>query len=81
LCHLQKYTIYHTWVHLLHYSPSSPPPPKIVSTDITFPFTYMCTQYLYHIHSLWPFPHLFSLCTDTNNPRHDLFHLPFSNFV
>jgi hypothetical protein len=46
---------------------NSPPPPfsfvslpipGTVSTGIIFAFTYMCTQYLHHIHSPIPFPYL-----------------------
>jgi hypothetical protein len=41
--------------------PSSPPIPRIVSTDLTFPFSYMSTQYFYHIHPLTPFPYILPL--------------------
>jgi hypothetical protein len=52
---LTLYQIYHP----LHYSPSynCPPFPGIVSTDIIFPFTYMHTQDLHHVHPP-PVPHL-----------------------
>jgi hypothetical protein len=35
--------------------------PWVVSTGFIFPFTYMCTQYLDHIHPRTPFPHLLTL--------------------
>jgi hypothetical protein len=68
-------TIYHTWIHPLHHFPSfpAPPIPGIVSTDNIFPFTYMCTQYFYHIHPPTLFPHLLPPPTGTNPPRQDLF--------
>jgi hypothetical protein len=37
--------------------PLPTPIPGIVSKGIIFPFTYIYTQYLYHIHPLTPFPH------------------------
>jgi hypothetical protein len=37
---------------------TSPPISGTVSTSIFFPFTFMCTQYLCHIHSLTSFPYL-----------------------
>jgi hypothetical protein len=40
----------------------------IVSTDIVFIFTYMCTQYLHHIHPPIPFPHKLPPPTGTNLP-------------
>jgi hypothetical protein len=48
------YQIYYTWIHPLHHSPLSPPPPipGTVSTGLIFPYTHMCTQYLHHIHPL-----------------------------
>jgi hypothetical protein len=54
------YQIYHSLIHLPHHSPLSPPPPipGTVSTGLIFPFTYMCTQYLHHIHPPTPFPFL-----------------------
>jgi hypothetical protein len=75
-------TVYHTWIHPLHHSPLSLPPPipRIVSTDILFPFTYMCTQYLHHIHPLTPFPHLLLLPPLPTPPRQDLFHPPVIQF-
>jgi hypothetical protein len=44
-------------IHPLHHSPLFllPSIPRIVSTGLIFPFTYMCTQYLHQLelHSLW----------------------------
>jgi hypothetical protein len=58
---LTIYQIYHTWIHPLHHSPSSPPAPIpwIVSIGIIFLFICMCTQYLHHTHLLTSFlpPH------------------------
>jgi hypothetical protein len=51
--------IYHSWIHLLHYSPLSlppPPTPGIVSTDFIFTSSYMST-YFHHIQS--PIPVLY----------------------
>jgi hypothetical protein len=61
--------MYDTWIHPLQHSLSSfpPPIPRLVSTDIIFPFTYMCTQYLYRIHPSSPFPHLLPSPTSTNH--------------
>jgi hypothetical protein len=51
----------------ISYLNSLPPPfsyislspiPGIVSTGLIFPFTYMCTQYLHHIHPPTPFLHI-----------------------
>jgi hypothetical protein len=52
---LTIYQIYHTCIHPLHHSPLSTPIPGTVSTDIIFVSTYMCTQYLHHIHPPTPF--------------------------
>jgi hypothetical protein len=72
--------IYHAWIHPLHHSPlSSPPPiPGIVSTDLIFPFTYTCIPYLY---PPTPFPHIFPHPTSTNLLDRTCSALPFSNFV
>jgi hypothetical protein len=48
----------------------------IVLEDIIFPFTYMYIQYLHHIHSPMPFPHL--LHPPTSTPPSSI--LLFSNF-
>jgi hypothetical protein len=54
---LTIYQIYHTWTHHLHHSPfSSFSILGAVSSGLIFPFTYTCTQYLYHIHPPTPFP-------------------------
>jgi hypothetical protein len=51
-------TIYHSQIHMLHHSPLSCLPRSwIVSIGLIFPFTYMCTHYLYHIHLPTPSPH------------------------
>jgi hypothetical protein len=59
--------IYHTCIHTLHCSLLSLPAPipGIVSTDLIFSFTYMCTEYCHHIHPPLPSPHNLHL-TDTN---------------
>jgi hypothetical protein len=56
-CGIYKRSYSRSDISHLNYSPPPPfsfiPPPHIpgiVSTEIIFPFTYMCTQYLYHIH-------------------------------
>jgi hypothetical protein len=38
-------TIHHSWIHPLHHSPLSPPSliPRIVSTGLIFPFSYLST--------------------------------------
>jgi hypothetical protein len=53
---LTVYQIYHAQVHSLHLSPLlfPPPIPGMVSAGIIFAFTYICTQFLYHIHSPTP---------------------------
>jgi hypothetical protein len=43
--------------------------PEAVSIGIIFPFTYMCTKYLHHIHPPKVFPHVTPTPTDTNLPR------------
>jgi hypothetical protein len=51
--------IHHSWIH--PHSPLLPSPiPKIVSSVLIFPFTYMCTQYLHHTHLPSLFPLVFS---------------------
>jgi hypothetical protein len=61
---LTLYQIYHTLIHPLHHSPltSTPLIPEIASTGLTFPFTYMCTQYfLCYIHPPTSFSHMLPL--------------------
>jgi hypothetical protein len=67
----------------LHHSPLSFSPliPGIVSTGINFPFTYMCTQYLHHIHPPMPLPYLLPPPTGTNPPTRIHSTLLSSNFV
>jgi hypothetical protein len=69
---------------LLEFTPSTfplyPLIGEIVSTDIFFPFTFMCTQYLHHIHPLIPFPHLLPPPTGNNTPRQSLFCPPVPQF-
>jgi hypothetical protein len=70
--------VYHSWIHSPHHSPLSPIS-GIVSTDTIFPLTYMCTQYLHHIHPLTTFPllpfsHWYQPPPPTNSQ--DLFHPP-----
>jgi hypothetical protein len=43
----------------LRYLPT--PIPRIISTDLIFPFKCMHTQYLYCIHPPTPFPHFLTL--------------------
>jgi hypothetical protein len=64
----------------LHHSPSSPSPPipGLVSTDLIFPFTYMCTQYLHYIHPPTPFPHLLPALLVPTSPQAGLFLPPCS---
>jgi hypothetical protein len=76
------YQIYHTWIQPLHHSPLSPYPiPGIVSTGLIFPFTYMCTQYLRHIHPPTLFPHILPLLLVPPSPGRTWPSLLFSNFV
>jgi hypothetical protein len=60
---LTVYPIYHTWIHLLNHSPSSPFPeiPGVVSIGIIFAFIYMCTYFLHSIHPTTLFPNTFFL--------------------
>jgi hypothetical protein len=78
------FIIYHTSI----YSPPPsfsfilpPPVPRTFSTGLSFPFTYMCVQYLYYIHLPTPFPHIHFPSRWYQSPRQDLFSLLFSVFV
>jgi hypothetical protein len=69
-------------------SPPSPlffialyPIPGIVSTDIVFPFTYICTQYLHYFHPPTAFPHPFLLPFIPTPSDRNYYALPFSDFV
>jgi hypothetical protein len=61
--YLWNLQVYHTEFTPSNHSPLSFPPtiPGIVLISLIFPFTCMCTQYLHHIHPLWPYPHLLPL--------------------
>jgi hypothetical protein len=67
----------------LHHFPLSPsfPIPGIVSTGIIFPFTYMCTQYLHHIHLHTLFPSLLTTLNGIQPPCNTCSALLFSCFV
>jgi hypothetical protein len=69
---LTTYQIYHTWIHPLHHSPLSSHIPGIVSTFV--PLTYMCTQYLDHIHPPSSSGHTHTIGPTGTNPRQDLFY-------
>jgi hypothetical protein len=71
---LTIYQIFHTWIHSLHCSPLfTSPIPGVVSIHIIYPFTYMCTQYLYSICTT-PFPHLLPTSHSYQPCRKDLCH-------
>jgi hypothetical protein len=46
------FTIYHSWIHPLRYSPL-PPIPEIVAAGLIFPFSYMSTEYFHNWKALW----------------------------
>jgi hypothetical protein len=67
LWHPQKLLQYNKYIILefipIHHFPLCliPPIPRIVSTDIILPYTYMCIRCLHYIHPPTPFPYLYSL--------------------
>jgi hypothetical protein len=79
---LSMYQVYHTWIHPLHHCLLSLPThiPGMVSIGIMFAFTYMCTQYLHHIHPPIPLFTSSSISLVPNlplpTPRQDLFYPP-----
>jgi hypothetical protein len=58
---LTIYQIYHNWTHLHHHSSLSSSHSWNSFNRSHFSFTFMCTQYLHHIHLPSPFPHLLPL--------------------
>jgi hypothetical protein len=52
------------------------PIPRIVSTSVIFPFTYLCTQCLHYSHPPTHFPHILLFRLGTNPTPRDLFHPP-----
>jgi hypothetical protein len=58
--------LYKFFYFILLLYPSSPNS-GIVSASLIFPFTYMCKQYLHHIHPPTPFPHILP-----KSPRQDM---------
>jgi hypothetical protein len=79
---LTIYQIYHSWSHPIHCSPlfHPAPIPGIVSVNVIFTCTYMCTQYQHYIHPPTPTPHILPTLTSTYPPRQDLFCLPVLRF-
>jgi hypothetical protein len=53
----------------------------IVLIGLIFPFAYMCTQYLLHIHPPTPSSHLIPPPTATNPPDRTCSAVLFSDFV
>jgi hypothetical protein len=67
-CDIYKIPYNISWLNSLPLSfffISPPPIPGVVSTGLIFPFTYMSTQYLQHIHPHTPFPYILSPPTGT----------------
>jgi hypothetical protein len=64
---LTIHPLYHAQIHssIILLYPSSPIP-GIVSTGLIFLFTYMCTQYLHHIHPPIPISHFLPSPTGIN---------------
>jgi hypothetical protein len=75
--------IYHTWIHSFHHSPLSPAPhiPGIVSTGLSFPFIYMCTQYLHYINPPTVPSHILPLPLVPVSPDRTCSALLFSDFI
>jgi hypothetical protein len=75
-------TIYQIYLNvpppLFSFIPSLPIQ-EVLSTGISFPFTFVGAQYSQHIHPLTPFPHLLPLPLVSTTPRQGLF--LFSNFA
>jgi hypothetical protein len=77
---LAMYQIYHTWIHPLHLSPSSPPISGTVSTGISFCIYAHVYTLFGPYSSLYPFPCHLSPPTGQPSPR-TCSALLFSNFV
>jgi hypothetical protein len=59
---LTIYQIYHSWIHPLYHFPLSLFSHQFWNSFNRFHFsTYVCTQYLHHIHPHTPFPHFLPL--------------------
>jgi hypothetical protein len=73
------YQIYHTCIQPLHNS--LPPFLEQFRHILFFLFTYMCTQYLPHIHPPSHYPHFLPLSPAPTPPERTCSALLFSNFV